>query len=259
MRCVLQFPGAAAAAAPAVRYSEVEPPPDLRRAVACFWSLEVAAGSGGFLQRMLPDLSVDLIALADGVRIAIGPMLRATDVPIPAGAVLRGVRLRAGIAARLLGVPAKDLVGRRHRLDGVAPDLDLRLRSGPEGFHAAVAQALRGREIAPCEGMDLHTSLRWLAANPTTVVDQLSARLGVSARYVRRHLASELGCSPKTAQRILRVQRVLRMARATCGQAALADVAERCGFADQPHLSRELRHFMRLTPGRLMTMARAGG
>jgi AraC-like DNA-binding protein len=46
------------------------------------------------------------------------------------------------------------------------------------------------------------------------------------------------GYGPKTLARVLRMRRALRLAR---GGVSLAEVAARCGYADQAHLAREVK------------------
>ncbi|WP_174531163.1 helix-turn-helix domain-containing protein, partial [Micromonospora maritima] len=69
----------------------------------------------------------------------------------------------------------------------------------------------------------------------------------------RRSLAL-FGYGPKTLARILRMRRALDLAHAG---APLAEVAARTGYADQAHLTRDVREFAGMPPTRLL--AEAGG
>jgi AraC-like DNA-binding protein len=62
--------------------------------------------------------------------------------------------------------------------------------------------------------------------------------LGLSERQLHRRCLVAFGYGPKTVQRVLRFQAALRDARA--GR-RLADVAADAGYADQAHMSREVR------------------
>lgn len=74
--------------------------------------------------------------------------------------------------------------------------------------------------------------------SPRSGVAATAAWLGLSERQLRRRCLSAFGYGPKTLQRVLRFQRPLRLAR---DGVPFADVAARGGFADQAHLSREVR------------------
>ncbi|HEY3687748.1 MAG TPA: helix-turn-helix transcriptional regulator [Streptosporangiaceae bacterium] len=63
--------------------------------------------------------------------------------------------------------------------------------------------------------------------------------LGLSERQLRRRCLTAFGYGPKTLQRVVRFQRALRAAREP--GADLAGVAYRFGYADQAHLSRDVR------------------
>ena len=60
------------------------------------------------------------------------------------------------------------------------------------------------------------------------------------------------GYGPKTLARILRMRRALDLARAG---APLAEVAVRSGYADQAHLTREVRDLAGVPPTRLLAPA----
>ncbi len=56
--------------------------------------------------------------------------------------------------------------------------------------------------------------------------------------YLDEHFTAEYGVGPKQAARIERFQRASGLLR---GTAPVAEVAARCGFADQAHLARDFR------------------
>lgn len=71
---------------------------------------------------------------------------------------------------------------------------------------------------------------------------------GASGRTLRRHFLKYLGLGPKQTDRLIRVQNSMRT---LCGQPNinLATLAQRWGFSDQSHLSREFRALTGYTPG----------
>lgn len=74
------------------------------------------------------------------------------------------------------------------------------------------------------------------------------ADLGVSQRTLQRHVLAQTGRSPGFWRRLARVRGA---ARAICGGAPAADTSAAWGYADQAHLTREMRHWFGLTPSRL--------
>nr|WP_245572621.1 helix-turn-helix domain-containing protein [Actinokineospora enzanensis] len=68
----------------------------------------------------------------------------------------------------------------------------------------------------------------------------MAARLGVGERQLNRRCQGAFGYGAKVLHRVLRFQGAVRMAR---GGGSFADVADRCGYADQAHMAREVRGF----------------
>ncbi|MEU4665925.1 helix-turn-helix domain-containing protein, partial [Micromonospora chalcea] len=75
------------------------------------------------------------------------------------------------------------------------------------------------------------------------------AEANLGARALHRRSLTLFGYGPKTLARILRMRRALDLARAG---APLAEVAARSGYADQAHLTREVRELAGLPPSRLL-------
>jgi transcriptional regulator GlxA family with amidase domain len=170
------------------------------------------------------------------------------------------VRLRAGVARRLLDCSASDL------LDGIAP-LDIAIRTrlrdvamGAErSVHATIATLLR-RQIAMNDGQAdpvVRSAIDWLAGNSRGSLNDLSKDIGWSSRELRRRFVASVGVGPKLVQRMLRVQHALRLTHKTEGEVALSGLALECGFADQAHLTREVRRFAQLTPREMRSMAQS--
>lgn len=75
---------------------------------------------------------------------------------------------------------------------------------------------------------------------------QFSARCGMSERTLQRRLAKE-GSSLQALLRELRAKTAANLLEDD--SLSIADVAFACGYADQPHLSREFRRCIGMTPG----------
>ena len=84
-----------------------------------------------------------------------------------------------------------------------------------------------------------------------THVRDLVADLGVSERTIRRRCNALFGYGPKTFARILRFQRFIAGAQ-RAGRLPLSALASVSGYADQAHLSREVRRLSGLTPAAIL-------
>ena len=196
-------------------YVEWAPPREWRGTVACLWEQRVAAPK---VQRVVPDGCADVLFHADGRTEVVG-LHDEVDLPeLPAGTHIRGIRLRPEAVATVLDVPAEELRNRAVPFDG---RLDL-TADPPDRVRAA---------------------LRALARS---TVDQAAADVGLSGRQLRRLLLHEVGLGPKAFQRVVRLQRFL-----THG-GPLATAAIEAGYADQPHLTREVTRLCGLPPAALL-------
>ncbi|MFD2354886.1 helix-turn-helix domain-containing protein [Nonomuraea ferruginea] len=79
-------------------------------------------------------------------------------------------------------------------------------------------------------------------------VREVAWELGLSERQLHRRSVASFGYAPKTLQRIVRFQHALRLARSGV---PLAEVAAVVGYADQAHLSRDVRRLSGVTLSRL--------
>lgn len=77
-------------------------------------------------------------------------------------------------------------------------------------------------------------------------IETLAAELGASRRYLARRFAEQIGRSPKTVARLLRFADVRRRIERTPSH--WARIASDAGYADQPHLNRELQQLAGTTP-----------
>jgi len=84
----------------------------------------------------------------------------------------------------------------------------------------------------------------------------VARELGWSHRRLIARFRDEVGLPPKFVARIARFERA-REALAADPASGLADVAARCGYADQAHLTREVGELAGMTPARLRAMAPA--
>jgi AraC-like DNA-binding protein len=147
----------------------------------------------------------------------------------------RGLRFRPGALPRLLGVPAAELQNVR------VPLRDLRSDAGTgSGSLIAIATRLAAAvpraETAPWTLRQLNqlTHRFTLGVAVSTAADEI----GWSARTLQRQCAAVYGYGPATLRRVLRFRRAAGLLRS---DVPVSEVATRAGYADAPHLHREVR------------------
>jgi AraC-like DNA-binding protein len=144
------------------------------------------------------------------------------------------LRFRPGVLPRLLGVPASELRNNR------VPLRELRGGSPHRGSLADLAGAFLADEPRPETApwslpLLRHVTTSLAAGSP---VGELARDIGWSSRSLQRQCTAVYGYGPATLRRILRFRRAVRMLG---DELPNIEVAARAGYADQPHLHREVR------------------
>jgi AraC-like DNA-binding protein len=174
------------------------------------------------------------------------------DLSPPAARMLAGVPLHelGGVSVALedlLGPPARELAEHLHETAGWPARLAL--------VEAAVARRLA--QASPPPPDVLWAWRRLVAAHGLVRVEALAAELGCSRRHLALRFREHVGLAPKTAARVLRFARLVELTRARPER--WADLAAICGYADQPHLNREVRALAGSTPGELLARTLPAG
>ncbi|MEV6974946.1 helix-turn-helix transcriptional regulator [Kitasatospora sp. NPDC093806] len=187
--------------------------------------------------RILPDGCLDLIWMA-GELVVAGPDTGAVVLAARPGDTAVGLRFAPGNGPLVLGVPAHELRDRRVPLDrlwdgALVRRLTERLAetATPGRFLAGLAAA-RTREPDPM----VREVLAGLAAGDS--VAACAVRAGYSERQLHRRCREAFGYGLKTLDRVLRMNRAVALARRGT---PFAEIASAQGYADQAHLSREVR------------------
>ena len=220
-------------------YRETVPSTGLEDLVESAWT----ADGGADAVRILPDGCMDLIAV-DGRVVIAGPDTSAL-ITTRGPQTLTGLRFRPGVLPRLLGVPAARLVGQRVPLDDVRP---VRSQTSLVAVAAELTSRREQTETAPWSLEVLRYVTTTLATGAP--VEQVASDTGWSSRTLQRQCQAVYGYGPATLRRILRFRRATVMLQA--GRSP-ADVAAAAGYADQPHLHREVRSFAGTTVTTLAT------
>jgi AraC-like DNA-binding protein len=88
------------------------------------------------------------------------------------------------------------------------------------------------------------------STNGALRIEALSRELGVSRKYLHERFVAETGFAPKRYAALRRFAYTKRMLSG--GTPSLASLALRAGYADQAHMTREVRQFAGMTPSELV-------
>lgn len=160
---------------------------------------------------------------------------------------------------RLLGLPAAALANENITLDEVigsraAQDLLERLRTEstwPGRLNLLQAELLRllARHDDTSAGPRAELDRAWKlldSSGGSARIDHVAAEVGWSPRHLTKQFLSAVGAPPKTVARIVRFERSTALVRRGYD---LADIAARCHFADQAHMTREWARMAGTSPG----------
>lgn len=236
-------------------YREWAPPAALRRVLACLWA-QVTPDGVARSTMILPDGCTDLIWQLGGDAFVAGPDTGPVPTLLPPGTVILGARFRPGVGGDALGVPLSELRDQRAGLTDLRRDLARRLPGSLEPHdavtrltdvagHLAVAGAPDRAVLRACS----------LLADPAARTGDVAAEVGLSERQLRRRCEAAVGYGPKMLQRVLRFRRFVSLVDASAGRAGPGDLARAaavCGYADQPHLTRETVRLAGLPPAALV-------
>ena len=194
--------------------------------------------AGGGAGRVLPDGCMDLIWFDDRLMVA-GPDTVAQLVTTAPGTRFTGLRFGPGLLPRVLGVPADELTDRRVPAEALLGDTvvgELADRASESSQVAALEEFGRDRLVRTDRRPWLAPTVHRLRAGASA--SAAADALGWSERTFRRACLEAFGYGAKRLALVLRLQRALDMARA--GR-PFAVVAADAGYADQAHLSRDVR------------------
>lgn len=222
---------------------------------AVVWT-RTAGSAGG---RVLPDGCMDVIWCGPGGAqgtggglIVAGPDTRAHLSAASPGTVFTGLRLAPGTAPPLLGVPAHELRDLRAPLAAVWPDARVRrieeriAQGAPPG---RVLEDLALGELRRAVPPDRALREVVAAVRRGTPVSGIAGRTGLSERQLHRRCLDAFGYGAKTLARVLRMNRALDLARSGT---PFAEAATHAGYADQAHLTREVKALAGVPPGALV-------
>ena len=224
------------------------------------WIYQLTGPAAGAAATVLPDGLIHL-RWCEGKLSVAGLGSSARVEMLDANSPVAGFTFQPGAATRWLGAPASEIAGRLVSLEDlwgkrarILAERAGEARSPAESAGQIELELERraadiGSPNPQIQGM--FELLNSKAARPFGIVSQLMSELSVSARTLRRRCEDAFGYGPKTIERILRFQRFVNLVRSST-EMRLADGASAAGYADQAHLSREVRRLSNLSPKALI-------
>ncbi|HEY3482173.1 MAG TPA: helix-turn-helix domain-containing protein [Streptomyces sp.] len=222
------------------------PAPELAEFVDYHWVLRWdRRGKPPHEQRVLPNLAVH-VTFFPGASGVYGPARDVFSHRLEGRVHGLGVRFRPGCFRAFLGGPVRDIADRAVPLADVF---------GPKGIEAAESVRSATDDVQMVRAIDNLLIANPVRLSPTarqaaeavesiardpgiTRVAQLCADTGLTTRSVQRLFAEHVGCPPKWAIRIYRLNDAAQRIAAE-GEPDYAGLAVRLGYSDQSHFIRD--------------------
>jgi AraC-like DNA-binding protein len=208
------------------------------------------------LERVLPtgtvDLVIDLLAPARSVASGIQTASFLLDTSGPL--TLFGIRLKAGGAAGILGVPAIELQKQTVSLNDVWPLVAEELIEPLATLHPLarfyfVEQFLLRRisNSCPADPAIRGAAELWQSSFASVSVQSMADRLGFGVKRFSQRFAAQVGIAPKSYTRIMRFRNSLGIL-SKMADPDWVEVAVRAGYYDQSHFNHDFCQMAGSTP-----------
>lgn len=247
----------------AVRYAEYRPAQALARVVDCYWILE---GHGtGVPEPIIPDGRIEII-LHYGVRferhhvngsverqpasLIVGQILAPMCLGYRGQAGVAGIRLRPAAARAIVRDSAAAITNRAVDLEdlfGSTASLRERLAlAADDSTRVTLLDAWLARILREGPAPEIDAAVEAIVSSGGTIpLAALADATGLSRRQLERRFLTDVGVTPKSFARLVRLQSALR--RISLGE-TLAEVALACGYYDQPHMTRDFSRLAETSP-----------
>jgi methylphosphotriester-DNA--protein-cysteine methyltransferase len=249
-----------------IEYHEFPPPESLASHVQCAWVLRDAT-PGNSARTIFPDGRCELIAhlgtpprswdAAEGWHSQASTLFaaqRVIAVRLEATGPVHcvGVRLQPAAGAAVMPGAAKlrDRIVDLAKLDArLSREFATAARSFAAGSAAALWKLLARHAARRVDPRIAAAVTRIEAGAGRVRIDALARSAALSPRGFQAKFRAAVGLTPKEFARLTRLQATLRALDS--GESSIAAVASDAGFADQAHVTRELRRTTGLTPAKL--------
>lgn len=260
---------------------EAQPAPDLADAVECYW--EGWGDIPPLVEKILPGTSIQLMFNLKGRHSVLemdgkplgsnhtggwlsGLQRRYLLIETHEGSHFVAARMKPWGAWRLLREPMREVSCRVPLLDELWGDaihnLALRLAEAPNLFARfdILEMHLRNKLDPRCRQDDYVVSATRLLQHSqgTLRIESLCREIGTSRARLGRKFAEQVGLTPKTYARVVRIS-ALTQRLGMPGNLDLAAVAADFGYHDQAHLNHDFQEFCGHTPTEYLRRAAPGG
>jgi AraC-like DNA-binding protein len=229
--------------------------------VACLWVRVVRLEGAPSLSPIIPDGCADIMVYDDAPPYVAGPDATTRWTSLRDGTVIAGIRVRPGGVRSVFGCPAGLILNGGALLSDLAPGAGtlherLLVTANLRHRHALLEDWVRSA-IARNGTADaaVVAACRLLAADPQLEIGDMSRMFNWNVRTIHRQFLAACGYGPKHLQRIMRIQKVIRVVHST-PSARLADAAHAAGYADQSHMNRDFRQITGFSPTQYFAIAR---
>jgi AraC-like DNA-binding protein len=227
------------------------PPRDLAGVLEHLWTQDSSRTAADW--RVVADASPHLIAAvtaSGGTQTMsvslVGARSCAASIDVSHRVLTVGLRLRPGALSALTDASAREFVDRSITADRVfRADVLAGLELGHDAPASLILRELIRLTRRACRGRTGRTMLPHGVSRANTV-GELAAWLRTPTRSLRERAHREVGLSPKRILRVVRLHAALRAAQRP--GSSWSEVAYVAGYADQAHLTRELRALLGETP-----------
>ena len=208
--------------------------------------------------RAVPDGSVDLlfgIGDKDVITYLGGTVLKVKDWPMEEDRKYFGVRFQPGKCILPKDLSVKDVVNAEVKIDGncygdgltekLAQAKDIIERG--EIFTQSYMKILRKSERKDTVyNLEDYMRQRIYETSGTITIQKLSEETGYSECYIRRIFGSVHGISPKSFEKFVRFQNVIKTMKNQ--NISLEEIVQQCGYYDQSHMIKDFKIFSGMTP-----------
>ncbi len=223
-------------------YREILLPETVRRAAFCGWQFVMEPGDPSPVQHSIPPdgtTNLVLVRSPDGAFHSsfVGPSVTSSMVPATQGWQYGGLKLRPEATRQVLGEqPATGSYRQLPRggpLEPVWRDIEALHAGGTDWSGTVMCLGGVTGDEAVAAAVDL-----LVASGGSVPIPALARNAALSERQFRRRFQAATGLAPKFYADVQRVRRAILL---SLDDPDWAGIAEEAGFADQPHLVRDIR------------------